>query len=100
MRLILGVALASAMFVGAGAEARDSTGYIHHARSYQGGETDLIRHSGYKNSYGHEVHSPSRTFSGLAPSGASAHCRDGSYSFSEHHQGTCSHHGGVSNWMR
>jgi hypothetical protein len=26
------------------------------------------------------------------PSPATAHCRDGSESFSEHHQGTCSHH--------
>ena len=29
------------------------------------------------------------------PAGASAICNDGTYSFSEHHQGTCSGHGGV-----
>lgn len=25
-------------------------------------------------------------------------CRDGSYSYSQHRQGTCSRHGGVSEW--
>jgi hypothetical protein len=29
------------------------------------------------------------------PSGATALCNDGSYSYAEHHQGACSHHGGV-----
>ena len=33
------------------------------------------------------------------PAGATAQCRDGSYSFSQHRQGTCSHHGGVSRWL-
>ena len=32
------------------------------------------------------------------PAGSSAKCRDGSYSFSAHRQGTCSHHGGVAVW--
>jgi Protein of unknown function (DUF3761) len=34
-----------------------------------------------------------------APPGATARCRDGTYSFSQHHQGTCSHHGGVAAWL-
>lgn len=34
------------------------------------------------------------------PSGATARCRDGSYSYSQHHQGTCSHHGGVAEWLQ
>ncbi len=29
------------------------------------------------------------------PAGASAKCNDGTYSYSLHHSGTCSHHGGV-----
>jgi hypothetical protein len=29
------------------------------------------------------------------PAGATAQCNDGSYSFAAHHQGACSHHGGV-----
>ena len=33
------------------------------------------------------------------PAGATAKCRDGTLSFSQHHQGTCSHHGGVSAWL-
>jgi hypothetical protein len=45
------------------------------------------------------VHSPSKTTSGKPPDGATAKCRDGSYSFSKHHSGTCSHHGGVDNWL-
>ena len=38
----------------------------------------------------------------MAGSGASsptARCRDGSYSFSQHRSGTCSHHGGVAQWL-
>jgi len=35
-----------------------------------------------------------------APSGATALCRDGTYSYSQHRQGTCSHHGGVAQWMQ
>jgi hypothetical protein len=34
-----------------------------------------------------------------APVGASAKCRDGSYSFSKTRSGTCSGHGGVSIWL-
>lgn len=33
------------------------------------------------------------------PPGATARCRDGTYSFSQHHSGTCSHHGGVAKWL-
>lgn len=33
------------------------------------------------------------------PAGASARCRDGSFSFSAHRSGTCSHHGGVVQWL-
>src|SRR5207249_2824777 len=34
-----------------------------------------------------------------APAGATARCRDGSYSFSRHGSGTCSYHGGVAMWL-
>jgi len=33
------------------------------------------------------------------PSGASAICKDGTYSYSQHRRGTCSGHGGVSVWL-
>ncbi len=34
-----------------------------------------------------------------APPGATAHCRDGTYSFSQHRSGTCSGHGGVAAFL-
>jgi hypothetical protein len=50
----------------------------------------------YVNVSGHCVHRP--VHADTAPAGASARCRDGTYSFSEHRRGTCSHHGGVAQW--
>lgn len=72
----------------------------------------------YQNSDGQCIHSPSSgggvggvpgDSSGLTggpgngnapPQGATALCRDGDYSFSTHHSGTCSGHGGVSRWLQ
>jgi Protein of unknown function (DUF3761)/Protein of unknown function (DUF1524) len=34
-----------------------------------------------------------------APPGATAVCRDGTYSYSQHRSGTCSRHGGVARWL-
>jgi Protein of unknown function (DUF3761) len=62
-------------------------------------ESLLVEHGHYVNKSGHIVHSPAHTKTGQAPSDATAQCRDGTYSFSEHHRGTCSHHGGVSGWI-
>ena|SRR3989344_5255770 len=50
----------------------------------------------YTNVDGNEVHSPA--YSDSVPAGASAQCRDGTYSFSQNRRGTCSGHGGVSQW--
>lgn len=58
-------------------------------------EADLRSHRYYENRDHHWVHSPSQTYTGQRPPEASAQCADGSYSFSEHRSGTCSHHGGV-----
>src|SRR6266516_4709936 len=33
------------------------------------------------------------------PPGATALCNDGTYSYSQHRRGTCSHHGGVRSWL-
>ena len=52
---------------------------------------------GYKNTKGTWV--PSPKFSSTPPAGASARCRDGTYSFSQSRRGTCSNHGGVSLWL-
>ena len=51
----------------------------------------------YKNVDGNLIPSPYAAPS--APIGASARCRDGTYSFSQHRSGTCSHHGGVAEWL-
>jgi Protein of unknown function (DUF3761) len=62
-------------------------------------ESQLVEHGSYINKDGVRVHSPAHSKDGERPLGASAQCRDGSYSFSRHPQGTCSHHGGVSRWL-
>jgi hypothetical protein len=51
----------------------------------------------YTNVDGERVPSPVRSRS--VPAGATARCGDGTYSFSRHHRGTCSHHGGVAAWL-
>jgi hypothetical protein len=53
----------------------------------------------YVNAAGNVVCSPEASPNG-PPAGASAECEDGTYSFSESRSGTCSHHGGVSTWLR
>lgn len=61
--------------------------YVAPASTYSSGG------SGYTNSQGNHVDSPSSN-----PAGASAQCRDGTYSYSQSRSGTCSHHGGVAVW--
>ncbi len=51
----------------------------------------------YINSFGEKVQSP--TYYEYAPAGATALCRDGTYSYSNNRRGTCSHHGGVLKWL-
>jgi hypothetical protein len=51
----------------------------------------------YVNVDGNTVHSP--VTAPVAPSGATAKCNDGSWSYSQNHRGTCSHHGGVARWL-
>lgn len=51
----------------------------------------------YTNSAGERVQSP--TYYNSTPAGATAICRDGTYSFSRSRRGTCSHHGGVARWL-
>lgn len=49
----------------------------------------------YVNSAGNTVCRPSNNNTG----GATAICRDGTYSYSQSRRGTCSHHGGVKTWL-
>ncbi|MEV6070584.1 DUF3761 domain-containing protein [Nocardia sp. NPDC052001] len=53
--------------------------------------------SQYENAQGNCVQRPQQ--SDTAPDGATARCGDGTYSFSQTRRGTCSHHGGVSQWL-
>ena len=53
--------------------------------------------SGYTNVDGVHVASPVQA--DTPPAGATARCGDRTYSFSLHHSGTCSHHGGVASWL-
>lgn len=62
-------------------------------------DAELTSHRHYTNKDGHVVHAPAKSTTGQVPAGASAKCRDGTYSFSQHHRGTCSHHGGVEIWL-
>ncbi len=52
----------------------------------------------YTNVDGKRVHRP--VHATHTPARATAKCGDGTYSFSQHTRGTCSHHGGVANWVR
>ena len=60
-------------------------------------DSGLSNNNYYTNSSGNEVHSPA--YDNVVPAGASAQCGDGTYSFSQHRSGTCSHHGGVAEWL-
>jgi hypothetical protein len=62
-------------------------------------DSDLSNDNHYTNVDGDSVHSPANSSDGCVAAGATAECGDGTCSFSEHHSGTCSHHGGVSEWL-
>lgn len=51
----------------------------------------------YTNSDGNKISSPVKAI--IIPKGATAKCKDGTYSFSKHRSGTCSGHKGVSKWL-
>jgi hypothetical protein len=51
----------------------------------------------YRNVDGVCVHRPVQA--DQPPADATAQCNDGTYSFSKHRSGTCSHHGGVRRWL-
>src|SRR5579864_8069774 len=61
------------------------------------GKPNCTNNGTYVNSKGQTVSRPENC--SAAPKGATAQCRDGSYSFSQSRRGTCSHHGGVAKWI-
>jgi len=66
----------------------------------QSQNTGLSNDNTYQNSQGNTVYSPAYELKpDVVPEGASARCADRTYSFSQSRRGTCSHHGGVSEWL-
>jgi hypothetical protein len=63
-------------------------------------QTNLSNSNYYTNVNGERVKSPAYSLDGSVPAGATARCRNGTYSFSQNRRGTCSHHGGVAQWLR
>lgn len=62
---------------------------------------DELAHGTYTNRDGCEVPRPEQPTrpSCAKPTDATARCRDGDWSYSQHRQGTCSHHRGVACWV-
>lgn len=63
----------------------------------QASQVELSNDNYYTNVDGNQIHSPA--YAPSVPAGATARCRDGTYSFSQYRSGTCSHHGGVASWL-
>ncbi len=85
--------------------ATSITAYAKHSNNHQYDnsynqvdESQLDNADSYVNKFGKQVHSPAHSKHGT-PHAASAKCRDGTYSFSKHHSGTCSRHKGVDEWL-
>lgn len=66
-------------------------GFLSPAYGWRHGSADY-----YRSSDGSMVHRPTRSAGNYGH--VTAICGDGTHSYSHHHQGTCSHHGGVSEW--
>ena len=78
-------------------EAGGAEGESEEAPAEESGEAEECTNGSYENSSGNTVCSPEE--SETPPPGATARCNDGSWSFSQHHSGTCSYHGGVREWL-
>ena len=94
--VLLGIVLFTQLFVAQNASQSQtgSTANTNHAGRRKPSCSD---DGTYQNSKGQTVKRPENCSS--APQGASAQCRDGTYSFSRSRRGTCSHHGGVAKWL-
>lgn len=88
--------LSSQQLVSQTSQPRNAAASSAHATTGQG-NVKCTNNGTYVNKQGQTVERP-ETCSG-PPTGATAQCRDGSYSFSRSRSGTCSHHGGVSKWL-
>ena len=75
-----------------------ATTHLRHAPSPHPGLGHGSSQSWYTSSEGGHVHGPT-TETNPAYGRVSAYCRDGTHSYSHHHRGTCSRHGGVGRWQ-
>src|SRR5260370_12477565 len=92
--ILVGIALASVSW----AQATQPSTTTQNTTAQTSNTSTTHHHHTYTNSSGEKVRSPEH--SSTIPADATARCADGTYSFSKHHRGTCSHHGGVSQWLR
>src|SRR6266508_1669286 len=74
-------------------------GYLPRLSLSQQPDASFKEGAGYTNKQGNRVRSPTRAPDNQPPPGATAQCRDGTFSFSQSRRGTCSHHGGVAKWL-
>ena len=79
--------------------ARQLSGYVLEEYLDRTTQAAPAQGRGYVNSQGQWVSSPTRTPDNRPPAGATAQCRDGTFSFSRSRRGTCSYHGGVARWL-
>lgn len=70
---------------------------LYRSKEHQHSSYKYNRPRYYTNSENIVVQSP--TYYESRPNGATAVCRDGTYSFSRNRRGTCSRHGGVAKWL-
>ena len=99
MRVCLGTALALAALSAAAWILPFAPDAALARACFQPDETKLESHQRYRSRRDDcDVHGPAKSLDGGKPEGASAKCRDGTWSFSHTRSGTCSRHGGVERW--
>jgi hypothetical protein len=81
----------------ADARSASSSGKAQPSQEKDKDKVSCTNNGTYMNSKGQTIKRPENC-SG-PPKGATAQCRDESYSFSRSRRGTCSHHGGVAKWL-
>ncbi len=96
-RFVCVVALATVFLTSLSAQAPQPSPAQPTPRQQQKSQPKCTDNGTYVNSKGETVKRPENC--SAAPQGATAQCRDGSYSFSQRRRGTCSHHGGVAQWL-
>ena len=96
-RFILVIAVVAVSLASLSAQTSQPSSPSPSAPQQQKSQPKCTDNGTYTNSKGETVKRPENCSS--VPQGATAQCRDGSYSFSQSHRGTCSHHGGVAKWL-